>query len=270
MDLLTEFLAHFGIVTKAEPRQLLGAVAAAYSRLPYENITKIIKRAEVGSNEKARRYPEEVIRNHIDWGAGGTCFSLTAALMQLVRSLGWRAEYILADRRYGPDTHCALMVWIEDVPHLLDPGFLIVDPVPLNSQTEHILETGCNRLILSSDSVKNKIELSTLRKGTETYRLTYKIAPVDPGEFYKAWDASFEWEMMRYPLLTRAEDSRQIYMRGSMLQVSDADSVDRREISGDELIARISSTFKMDAALVERAVSILKSRGEIHGKASRG
>ena len=269
-DVLREFLDHFGISSKAAPRQLLGAVATAYARLPYENITKIIKRAEVGSHEKARRYPEEVIRNHIDWGAGGTCFSLTAALLHLVRSLGWRAECILADRRYGPDTHCALLVWIEDVPHLLDPGFLIVDPIPLNSQGEQILATGSNRLILSPDSEKEKIALSTLRKGTETYRLTYKTAPVDPGEFYKAWDASFDWEMMRYPLLTRTEDSRQIYMRGSMLQVSDADSVNRREISGEELIAGISAAFQMDAALVARAVSILKSRGEINGKPSRG
>ena len=268
MDVLKEFLDHFRIPSAIEPRQLLGAVATAYARLPYENITKIIKRAEVGSHEKARRYPEEVIRNHIDWGSGGTCFSLTAALLELVRSLGWRAEYILADRRYGPDTHCALLIWIDDTPHLLDPGFLIVDPVPLNSRGAHVVETGCNRLVLSPDTGKDRIELSTLRKGTETYRLTYKTAPVDPGEFYKAWDASFDWEMMRYPLLTRAEASRQIYMRGSMLQISDAESVDRREISGEELIAGISAAFQMDPALVARAVSILNSRGEHHGKTS--
>ena len=44
-----------------------------------------------------------------------------------------RAEPILADRRYGDDTHSALVVWHEGKPHLLDPGYLIVRPLPLPS-----------------------------------------------------------------------------------------------------------------------------------------
>ncbi len=250
------------------PRQTLGRLVAAFARLPYENITKIIKRAECGSAENARRYPEEVICNHINWGAGGTCFSLTSALLYLVRSLGWKAEYILADRRYGQDTHCALLVWVDDIPHLLDPGFLIIDPIPLPAGGDSEIRTAFNSLILTPSLNGGEISLSTVRQGIKLYRLTYKTSPVDVGAFFKAWDASFDWDMMRYPLLTRAAESGQIYLKGSRLQINNANSVERMQISRDDLTARIASEFHIHPSVVARAISILRNRGEIIGKTS--
>ena len=261
MSTLKLFAGHFGLQPQGASRQSLGEIVSAFSRLPYENITKIIKRAEFGTPEKARRYPEEVVRDHISWGAGGTCFSLTAALLHLVRSLGFQAEYILADRRYGQDTHCALLVWLDGVPHLLDPGFLIVDPVPLVRGAERVIETGFNRLGLAREGSEGRIALTTLRQGSKTYRLTYKTLPVDDGQFQKAWDASFDWEMMQYPLLTRVAAAGQIYLRGSRLQFSRADSVESRELRGDDLVSGISAEFGIDKSVVARAISILKRGG---------
>jgi len=210
-------MAHYGIPSGGDPRQLLDRVVAAFARLPYENITKIIRKTEYGDCERARRSPEDVIREHIAWGAGGTCFSLTAALAKLARELGWEAEYILADRRYGQDTHCALLVWIDGIPHLLDPGYLIVHPIQLKTREEQKIEAGFNDLILASEQNPEKVSLYTLRGDKKTYRLTYRTSPVDNGEFCRAWDASFQWDMMQYPLLTRTEGSRQIYMKGTRI-----------------------------------------------------
>jgi arylamine N-acetyltransferase len=268
MRVLTDFMEHFGIKPGEPARQLLGSVAMAFASLPYENITKIIKWAEAGSAERARRYPEEVIRNHIHWGSGGTCFSLTSALACLVRGLGWRADYILADRRYGQDTHCALLVWIDDVPHILDPGYLIITPVPVPEKGELEVPTAFNRLILVPEVDQNRISLSTARMGRKIYRLTYKMSPADEGEFLRAWDESFNWDMMRYPLLTRTAASKQIYLNGSRFQISDPHSVENREIPTEELVAKIAFEFRMDPSLVARAISILKAGGETGGKAA--
>jgi arylamine N-acetyltransferase len=260
MDILAEFTSHFDIQLNESPRDVLRDVVTAFACLPYENITKIIKHAEAGSPEKSRRYPEEVIANHIEWGSGGTCFALTSALIHLLRSFGWKAEYILADRRYGQDTHCALLVWIDDVPHLLDPGFLLVDPIPLPGSEQRI-ETGFNLLILAPEGRDDRISLSTVRQGSETYRLTYKTSPVDSGEFFRAWDASFDWDMMHHLLLTRTAASGQIYLNGSRLQITGADSVERCEIAEDSLISKISAEFGIRPQIVARAVSILKHGG---------
>lgn len=253
---------YYGILWEGEPTRLLSKVVDAFAGLPYENITKIIKREEFGNCEQARRYPEEVIRDHIHWGTGGTCFSLTSALLHLVRGLGWKAEYILADRHYGQDTHCALIIWVENVPHLLDPGFLIVRPIPFPSGSVREVKTAFNSLILAPEEDSGRISLHTVRQGKKVYRLTYKTSPVNTGEFYKAWDASFHWEMMKYPLLTRTAESRQIYLKGSRIQISSAETMEKQNIRLDELTAKIASEFRIDPSLVVRAVSILRDRGD--------
>ena len=268
MDALAEFLDHFHIdVSRQSQRQTLADLSHAFSRIPYENITKIIRHAEAGSDEKARRSPDEVISDHIHWGTGGTCFSLTSTLRTMVRDLGWEAEYLLADRRYGQDTHSALLVRIDGAPHLLDPGFLLTEPVPLTLNEPKEIAAGGERLLLTPDMTGTRFSLATIREDRSVYRLTYKTAPVDDGEFGKAWNASFQWEMMRYPLLARVADAKRSYLRGSMLQVSDADSVQRRKIPADELVARITGEFGLHPAIVARALSLLKTnevkKGEI-------
>lgn len=260
-------MAHFGLQPGGSPRGLLEGIAGAFAHLPYENITKIIKYVEAGSPEKARRSPDEVISDHIAWGTGGTCFSLTSALRHLVRSLGWEAEYILADRPYGQDTHCALILWIDGIPHLLDPGFLITKPVPLQATGEQKIKTGFNTLTLAREENRNRVSLSTLQQGAMTHRLAYKILPADEAEFLKAWDASFSWDMMCYLLLTHTLASKQLYLRGSRFQIRRINSTHQQEIRPNDLVSRIALEFHIHPLIVARAVSILKDRGDIHGKA---
>ena len=232
----------------------------AFSGLPYENLTKIIKQASLGSGDRSRRWPTEVVSDHLASGTGGTCFSLTATLLYLLRSLGWQAEPILADRHYGENTHCAVVIWIEGRPHLLDPGYLIVTPVPLtgsNDATE--IETGFNQLLLSPSSGDGRRSLYTLQQGSTSHRLTFKTEPADPGEFLKAWDASFDWDMMQYPLLTRIRGHEQLYLRGNRLQIRSHDSLQRQEIAPDLLVDQIASEFNLDASVTTQALSILKA-----------
>ncbi len=82
-------------------------------------------------------------------GSGGTCFSLTATLLALVRSLGLRAEPILADRPYGERTHSGLIVWIDDRAHLVDPGYLLTEPIPLEADLLIEKPTSFNTVILT-------------------------------------------------------------------------------------------------------------------------
>src|SRR5688572_5115612 len=116
--LLSVFAERFQIAPQATSVASLTDVARAFAMLPYENLSKIVRFAEAGNVTAAKESPQDIITGHMQWGTGGTCFSLTAALLHLVRSLGFDAQPILADRSYGSDTHCALLVMIEGQPHL--------------------------------------------------------------------------------------------------------------------------------------------------------
>jgi arylamine N-acetyltransferase len=265
--LLCDFQSQFGLQMEIPPLRRLKFLISAFAHLPYENLTKILKEAEFGRCERARRLPAEVISDYRSLGTGGTCFALTATLLHLVRSLGWEAEPLLADRPYGENTHCALQIRIDGKPHLVDPGFLIVDPIPLDGRDERPVETSFSRLVLSPRRLGTRVDLYTVRKNRRNLRLSFKTRPADSSEFLEAWDASFGWDMMRYFVLSRVCNSGQLYLRGVRYQVRSGDNVSIRELAQQELIGRIAADFGIDPSVSTRALSILRARGEFHGEA---
>jgi arylamine N-acetyltransferase len=258
--LLADFLRIHQIDAKKPPVELLGEVARAFSRLPFENLTKIIKDAEADRVESARRWPTEVFADYRQHGAGGTCFALTATLLHLVRALGFAAEPILADRRYGADTHSALLVWLDGEPHLLDPGYLIVRPLPIPTSGPIHVPTPFNELILTPKGGGAKVDLQTRQDNQSTYRLTFKTTPVDAGEFLRAWDVSFDADMMRYPVLSRVVGDQQVYFQKRHLLVRGKGEAQRAEVSPNRLIAQIAQRFSIAPAIVARALEILEKK----------
>ena len=264
-ELAESFLRHFGLRADQPPLDLLRAVAAAFTQLPYENLTKIIKQDQEGAAVRARRLPAEVLADHFRGGAGGTCFSLTATLLQLVRALGWQAEPLLADRRYGENTHCALLVRIDGRPHLLDPGYLILNPIPLDLDRETRIVTSFNELRLRPAADGRRLDLATVQGHQDKYRLSFKTEPAEAGEFLAAWDASFDWDMMRYPVLTQVRQGRQLYLQGRRFQERDRQAAQREELAGDQLAGRIAHSFGIAPHIVARALEILHRKGEPYG-----
>jgi arylamine N-acetyltransferase len=258
--ILNRYLSFFGINRHQDQQKILQDVVQSFARLPYENLTKIIKDDEETSHEKARRQPGQVIEEYIRYGAGGTCFSLTAALLHLIRALGWQAEPILGDRRYGQNTHCALIVWIDGKPCLIDPGYLLLTPVEIPEKNQTLIENPFNTVKLIPKE-RDKVDLYTLESGKEIYRLTFKANPADAGEFLKAWDGSFDWDMMNYPLLTRVLNNEQIYLRGERLQFRSFTEVRKQELGNSKMCDEIVRLFQIDEKIVRRAVEILKRKG---------
>lgn len=259
--LVRQFLDATGIEPAQDAHSLLTSAASAFARLPFENLTKIIKDAEAGRVEEARRTPAEVLADHWNHGAGGTCFALTSTMLHLVRGLGFEAEPILADRRYGADTHSAFLVWLDGKPHLLDPGYLLVKPLPLPTEDEVRVATPFNELILVPKNGGAKVELYTKQDKQTTYRLTFKTSPVDAGEFLRAWDVSFDADMMRYPVLSRVVGSNQLYFQKRHLLVRGGEQSQRVEVAPDQFIAEIARQFQIAPALVAKALDVLKKKG---------
>lgn len=265
-----EFRSIFGAPASSDPLGRLASIGEAFARIPYENLSKLIRDEEEGGQAaRARRSPLEVLEGYRRLGTGGTCFSLTETLLRVVRGMGYEADPVLADRRYGESTHCALLVSSPEGPRLVDPGFLLVRPVLLPERGETAVEAPPHRVILRRLEGSDRVELWTEHRGDRRYRLTLRATPADPGEFRRAWDASFDWDMMRYPLLTRVRAGRQSYLQGRRLQHRSPRGVERQEIPEERLASRIAAEFGVDIGVVERALTILRRRGERHGDAPR-
>ena len=152
-------------------------------------------------------------------------------------------------------------MWLEGHPHLLDPGYLILKPLPLpgDRDLEQRVPTSFNELLLRHRARGSKIELHTLQQGATSHRLTFKPEPAEDREFLAAWDASFGWEMMRYPLLTRVQDGDQLYLQGARFQRRSQKDVERSELFAAEDIA---GAFGLETNLVREALAAFSRRGE--------
>ncbi len=241
---------------RPEPTTMIAVIAQAVGHLPYENLGKVADRSERGSI----RLPTiaETVDSHLANGSGGTCFALTDLLRALLVASGFDARPILADRTYGPATHCAVRVELQGRPLLVDPGYLIHEPLPLSEMTV-IRETPFHRLELVPTAPERR-ELSTIERTTSidatarrTYRLTYRIDPVDDDQLRDAWLASYDWPMMTYPVIAAVDRSRQLFVRGDRWQERRDETTSRRRLDRAALIDRLVNELGMRREWVERA-----------------
>jgi arylamine N-acetyltransferase len=259
--LFNRFLLRFSIAPQTPFQPLVNAVTRAFHEIPYENLTKVLKADAVISASSAMRYPDEVLRDYLTLGAGGTCFSLTAALVAVLDALGIKAYPLLADRHYGIDTHCGvLLVTPGGALQLLDPGYLLFAPVNVPAETTLSIDNGFNRIELKPLEGGSKIELWTVVKTNRKLRLTFKMIPVSDDAFGRAWERSFAFEMMTYPVLTRHASGRHLYLQGDTLTVRSADRTERTTLSIEDKIAFINHTLGIDRAIALKAMEVLNGR----------
>src|ERR1700751_3791276 len=65
------------------------------ARVPFETATKILRSAQPLSPEEKPRSPDIFWKDHLDKGAGGTCFARVAAFGALSSALGFQGRAVL-------------------------------------------------------------------------------------------------------------------------------------------------------------------------------
>ncbi len=255
---LHQFLRVFHINPNiAQGESLLAKLCMAFSKIPYENLTKIIKSDTVISASSAKRFPDEVIRDYLHYGSGGTCFSLTAAFIAIFNAQGIEAHPILADRHYGTDTHCALVFSENAELRLLDPGFLINTPSRLPTTDPVTISTGFNTIELRPHDAGRKFELLTIAINSKRSRLTYKVNPVDGPTFGRAWERSFAWEMMTYPVLTRYNNGIHYYLQGNLLRIREHGHTTKHTLSPDAEHDFMTKTLGINPNIIMQAFKVV-------------
>jgi arylamine N-acetyltransferase len=257
-SILNRFLEKARINPLESKSELVYKIADQFSKIPYENLTKIIKHSGVISARSAMRYPDELLSDWIMWGTGGTCFSLTAAIIAVYNALGIEAHPVLADRHYGPDTHCGLIIISANGPLLLDPGYLLFVPTLLPTDVPVFVDSGYNQIELIPLLNGSKVEFYTTVKGNRKLRLVYKSSPVDAIAFERAWEQSFAWEMMTYPVLTRVAAGQHHYIQGDKVSIRNSDRTERTLLTPDMKFDFIAKNMGINIEIVKKAFGVIK------------
>jgi arylamine N-acetyltransferase len=269
------FLELYQLSASRPDLRTLGDVAGRFAELPWENLTKYLKKHAPGRPSGGRapldpdrlgdgllRRSAEVLRDHARLGAGGTCFSLTNALRRIVTDLGFEARPVMADMRHGANLHCALLVAVEGRRYLLDPGYLVAEPVPLDELRPVRLRQAGSELEyrpLGADA-DGQFELRS-RNARGEERLCYRLrsAPVPEAEFVRHWIASFDSTGMRGLHLNRIGTAGRLSAHDLNLRI-DAGRAKRNLKLRDGYAEKVAEHFRIDRELARKAFACWERR----------
>jgi len=205
-----ELLESYGIDTSLHGEDLLFEVARVFCHLPYENLTKLIRKNIFPSGPERFRLPGDVVKEHMEKGAGGTCFSLSCLFGSALNTLGISSYPVTARMRAERSMHCGLIVTCGKDKFLLDPGYLVHKPVRLKGEgvSNMELETGPVELVGKKGS--QSFDLFSGGK----WRYSFNDEPMTVSAFMKLWLDSFDWSMMNNIHLSKIIDGGYLYARG--------------------------------------------------------
>jgi arylamine N-acetyltransferase len=256
---LERFLDRYGVSKREPDYTLLCEIGGAFSFLPYENVTKILKDARSVSSESKLRSAEEVLEDHLRWGTGGTCFSLCNALQILLMECGFDSRIAMGDMHYGQNIHCAVVVPLDSRNFLLDPGYLLHEPMPLpDVGFELVQQTAMNRVRLVGET-EEVFSLYTEENGQKKWRYRLRGSPVTRDEFVAHWIRSFSLNTMEQIMLSRVKSSGRIYFRKDRLETVNPVSRSKKAIAPAE-VPELAQIFGLPADLISDAQRALLSR----------
>jgi arylamine N-acetyltransferase len=204
------FFDHFDLVPDDGEKDSLRKIVQSFSYIPWENLTKFLAKAQLAEKENRLRLPGTVINEHIQNGAGGTCFSLTAALGEVLESAGYTCNPVMAEMQHGKNIHCALLIITPDGTRFLaDPGYLVPVPIPLETGKNTRLDVYDKKLIWEPDSDGESYDMYTIEGENKQWRYKVLMKPISLSEFRMHWQKSFNATGMNsLHLNCRSEDRR--------------------------------------------------------------
>jgi hypothetical protein len=241
-------------LSRAEPGSgFLDALYVRFNdRVPFENASKIVRDAEVADEARKPRTPDVFWADHLERGAGGTCFARVAAFDALLNALGFRTRRTLGQVR-NPDDHAALFVATSAGETVADVGF----PLPaLFPAAPGFVETGVAGLRIEAVPDGFRVDYEggvpegprTIFVGSET---------VSPERYLELWRRTFRKgaPFLQEVSLRRELGNRALSFARGEVRVDDRHSRLRVPLPGPRAAA-LATLFGLEQKLLSRAFAI--------------
>jgi arylamine N-acetyltransferase len=113
--------------------QYLNRLVKAYiHKVPWESVTRIIKRYTTSKTALCPRWPEEFWQEALQYGTGGTCFENNLAFFTLLNHLGFDG-YLTINDMENPACHTASIVMLKQQKYLVDVAIPIHCTLPIQA-----------------------------------------------------------------------------------------------------------------------------------------
>jgi hypothetical protein len=222
-------------------------------RVPFENASKMVRHAEIAEDSIKPRTPDIFWAEHLEKGAGGTCYARVAAFDALLTGLGFRTRKTLGQVR-NPNDHAALFVETPGGETIADVGF----PLPaLLPAAEGFVETAQAGLRIDADAEGFQVVYEGgVPEGPRAIRIGATTA--SPERFLELWRRTFRNDapFLQEVTLRRDLGSRAISFARGEARVDDRHSRLRVPLAPPRA-ATLAPIFGVDADLLARAFEIV-------------
>jgi len=119
--LVQEILNYLECPGKAPTLRYLNRLIYAYIRkVPWESVSRIVKRYITPDTKDCPRLPTEFWQDAIQYGFGGTCFESSQAFYYLLTALGYEGYLIVNDMGDSHGCHAAIVLLVDGQKYLVD------------------------------------------------------------------------------------------------------------------------------------------------------
>lgn len=119
--LVNDILDYLGCPLYKPTLRYLNYLISAYVRkVPWESVSRIVKRHTTPEIKYQPRWPEEFWNSAMKFGYGGTCFESNLAFYSLLMSLGYEGYLTVNDMGETKKCHAATVILLGGVKYLVD------------------------------------------------------------------------------------------------------------------------------------------------------
>ena len=158
-SLALDILKYLGCPPKDPTLRYLNQLIHAYIRtVPWESVSRIIKRHTTPETRVCPRLPAEFWSDAMRYGFGGTCFESSLAFYSLLTALGYEGYLTVNDMGETHGCHAAIVIIVDGQKYLVDNTIPVHAAVRINPQKTVKRRTALFDYTLRSIS-KNKYEV---------------------------------------------------------------------------------------------------------------
>jgi len=134
-NMVQDILNYLECPGKAPTLRYLNRLVYAYIRkVPWESVSRIVKRHTTPITEDCPRWPEEFWHDAIQFCFGGTCFESNLAFYSLLMTLGYDGYLTVNDMGDSRGCHAATVIILDGEKYLVDITIPVHNAVRLDRQ----------------------------------------------------------------------------------------------------------------------------------------
>lgn len=157
--------------------------------VPWESVTRLVKRSATLETSQCPRWPRQVWRDAMNFNGGGTCFEINYAFFALLKALGYEGYMTLNDMQEAHACHAAIVIVLNAQKYLVDVSVPLPRAIPFcpNSPVE-LATTWLDFTIQPDGEASYVVERAPHAR---PYIFTLKDIPVAERDFEAAIEADY-------------------------------------------------------------------------------